>query len=325
MPDERYFSMCEMGDGIVTSTVNITASTTAGTFDATRQRGSIRVTANVDFLETPPFVDAAAPTTIYTVAQIYPVAMTLNGIQFDAVNSTGTVIFRLRYTGSPNLQAEFWNGSSFTALGAPFAVVTGSLSKIAIKLVCGAAGSCVIHVGGVEVVSAAITSASCNNVAKCRFRSTSNTSNTHWSEMAGANFDLRDLIIRNGVPTGNSATNTAWTGDYLAIDEAGQDDTDLISSATADQRESYTKAAYTIPTGLVVDSLWVSGRGRVNGAGPTDAKYMLRSSAANYDSTLLVLGVAFESRQRYWTVDPATSVKFTQAGYNAVEFGVVSV
>lgn len=327
MPTERYFSLCELGDGEISSAVAVTMTTSGAPdyYDSTRARGAITVNGTAQFIETAPFVDAASATTFYTRQDLRHRGFgNYTGAYLEYVNSSGVVIFRLRVVGSiETFTAEYWNGSTYVSAGT-FTFGASNRAKLAIKLVCGAASNVQIHLGGVAVLTAAINNAAVDNVAKVRYRTGNSSEVAYWSECAGANFDLRDLLIRTEPPTGNG-TNTAWTGDYTAIDETGQDDTDLISSGTVGQRETYTHAAYTIPAGYAVESLWVTARGRVNGAGPVDAKFCLRSGGANYDSSALALGGALSSRARYWATDPATSVGFTQAGYTAVEFGAVSI
>lgn len=335
MTTERYFSVCTLGEVEVSDLTNISMNAQAGAYDTTRNpQGAICISGGaLSWFETPPFVDAASTTTINIVFSIYYNqfnAAINGGVWFECYNATGTVVFRIRnVTGNgASLVAEYWNGATYTTIGAAFAITSASTqSKFHVALVCGASGSCTVHVNGVQKTTGSITSASMNNVAKCRWWTSGSVTGekTWFTELAGANFDLRDLFIRYDAPTGNSATNTAWTGDYLNVDEADRNDTDMISSAAASDRETYTHAAYTLPGGVQIDSVWVAGRGRVNGAGPTDAKFSLRSGGTNYDSSVLALGAAFAPRCRYWAADPATSTYFTQTGYNNVEFGAVSV
>jgi hypothetical protein len=319
----RYFSMCEPGDGVPSNPLQVVADTTAGTFNSSRQRCSVSIPTASSYLDTPPFLDAAAPTTIWVMGTINHNSAGGGNNLMELINSTGTPVFRCYNpnNGIMGFQVDWWNGSAWVTGGTGASYNLLVMHKIVIKLICGASGSFQVWVNGALVYSGNITSANCNNVAKVRYRAATTAS---WSEMAGADFDLRDVVIRNDPPTGASATHTSWTGTYTDVDDTTINDTDLITASSGSLRESYTHTSYTIPTGYSINSVWIVGRGSVNGAGPSDAKFFLRAASTDYDGSTLSLTSGLEPRAAYWATNPSGGA-WAQAGYDAVEMGVVSV
>ena len=335
MVAERYYSISEMADGAPSGTANVTVSTTAGTYDTGRQRGSMKISNVADFIDTAPFIDQVSPTTLYFTATIYQ-ETAQNHFQLpllEFINSSGQTIVRMicATNAGTKYSIQYWSGSasgfvdigSGTAIDFPFSTKT----KLSGKIICGgaSASTIIINVGTSQVLNLSVTNSNLNNVARVRHRN-AGASNTYWTELAGANFDLKDLLIRCDPPTGNSTTNTAWTGAFGDVDEAGIDDTDFIASGTTTQREGFTHASYTLPGSMAIDSVWVTGRGRVGIGGPTDAKFSLRIGSTNYDSSALGLSGSLTGVGRYWATDPSTSAAWAGAtNYNSAEFGALSI
>jgi len=284
-----------------------------------------------DFFDTPPFLDALNPTTFWDTSYLYiHTASSAQGTQvfYELINSTGVVVFRLmNASNSPVVTASYWNGSSYTNIASTFNITNSVLHKLTVKLVCGVAGTVEVWLGAAQVVNHTHNDADVNNVAKVRRRGYVNNGAqpSYWSEMGGANFDLRGLRIRYDPPTGNSGTDTAWTGSYTDVDEAGVDDADYVTSATAAQREGFTHASYTIPGSYALDSVWIVGRPKTSGVAPTNVKYSLRIGGTPYDSSNVNPAASFQPVGAYWTDDPSTAAPWGNTNYNALEFGLLSV
>lgn len=331
MPDERYYSMCELGEGSG-GTATTTWQTTAGRFDPVYARGAVRCQNTGDFIQSPPFKDAASSTDIWVIGTYYLEATdtNTNNPLIELVNSSGTVVFRLQgASNTNNLQAAYWTGAAMTTIGVAFVGGVDTRIRIAIHLTCGAASNAQVYIGGALVQNVTMNDADVNNVAAVRYRgvriSSSSGFDVSWTEMAAANFDIRDLRIKYDPPTGDSAVNTSWTGTYADVDEGGYSDVDMVSSGTAAQREGFTHATLAIATTLGIDSVWLVGRMKAGGGGPTNIKGSVRIGSTDYDTANMNPGVAFEAKPAYYTQDPSTSAAWTQAGYNAAEIGLLSV
>lgn len=327
MAIERYYSVCELGECFTNGTV--TADTTAGHFDATFVREGIKCASSSDYWESYPFIDASAPTTIVTNDFIFATNASPPGINVvlkEWYNSVGVVVFRLRFSTNAwtAVQAEFWNGTAFVACGPTFSMGNNILVRINTALVCGATGSGAVYIDKTPVASGSITSASMNNVAKCRQYGAAVLPVT-WSQGGGANFDLRDLNIASDAPNGAGADQNQTSGAYTDINGTGVNDTAFVSFASAALTMSNTHASRTPPGSLQIDSVWVNSRGRVNGGGPTDGKALIRSGGADYLSGALGFNGGFEPRGSYRSLDPNGGIKWSNSGYNSAQFGLDTV
>jgi hypothetical protein len=329
MAAERYFAFNTLAGAFRSGTLNVLdGQTTAGSFDNTFVSNSIVVLTTTDYIETPAFMDAASTTTFWIHFDFYNSSSSFNtGLPWlSFYNSTGTEVARIS-ANSNTMQFSYWNGSAFVNQGATPAGPTNSgRTRIDVKIVCGAAGGFELYLAGTLVSSSAGAglNAAVNNIAKVRLRGFGG-SGVYYSQILGANFDTRDSRLVPKLMTGNSVTNTGATGGFTEIDETVLDETDFISFANSGDVETYTHGAITVPGSMVIDSMVINGRGRINGAGPTDGKFVVRSSGTNYLSSALGLNSGFEPRSRNWTTDPATGSRWTATTFNNAEKGVQAV
>lgn len=129
-------------------------------------------------------------------------------------------------------------------------------------------------------------------------------------------------------PTGNGA-NTAWTNDYLNVDEFVYDNTDFIETNSVGNIETYTNsginAAYSTYN---VKAVAVAARmSNDSGSAVADMQFVVRVSGTNYTSPNAGLtkdGNEY-SKQYLWNVNPNTSSAWSQAQVNGAEIGVKSV
>lgn len=320
MPAERYYSIAEFGEGI--SFGSVVASLTGGTFDSGYVRSAVQVTNSGvnDYIGSMPFVDVASAVDIWIHGRVY-LSGTRDGSRTElrCFNSGGVQILRIRSTtGSYNsFVIEIWNGTTFVAITPAFSMPSQVLFTLDLHVACGATGSASLYVDKAQVANGAVT-AMVNNVAEVRY---SSGGNSWWSQMAGANFDTRDLIIKSLSPTSNG-TNTTATGTFADVDENGLNDADMLVFAAAGDKETMNATDYTLPANVGVDSVWVVGRAR----GDTlDFKWLLRSGGADHESSELTVTTAFTPYGRYWATDPATGSQISQTALNAFEFGAKAI
>jgi hypothetical protein len=319
-------------DAFVRSSVNVAEQSSGGTFDATYVRGSIKVGANTpaDYIETPQ--PLGSQTTIWLHFEWYhPTSFSALAIA-SLYNASGTVVFKLTPDTSGNVQCAYWNGSTYTNIGATFAVPANTRVAVDLKLVCGGSGSVTAYLDSVLKMTASASMGSVDNVDKVRINCANNTG-----------FSGRDPLISQVIisitstilhkfyckpPTGNSATNTAFTGDFNAVDELILDDTDYIESTAANDVETYTHAAITFPTTGSVKAVVVSARALVAATGPQNLQACLRVGGTNYFSgNLSGLGAGFAPVQAIFANDPSTSAAWgtTNAGSATTESGLKSI
>lgn len=320
MPRERYYSICEHGEGEAFGSVSVD---TSGDHDASFSRHSIRVsnTGVGDYIGTRPFLDNAAPTEIWCHAYAHFTGTnTTSSAQapWQFYNSSGTLVLRLRptSTGFTAFVLEAYNGSGYTAITSSFALPTTNFT-LDIHIVCGAGGSATIYADKVEVATGSVD-ANVDNIAEVRHGS---PANYYWSQMAGANFDLRDLLIKTLPPTADGA-NTDAVGTFAEVDENGLNDADLLAFGVAGDTHTMTADDYTLPVGNSIESVWTVPRAR----GDTlDFQACLRSNAIDYFSSNLGVDSAFAGYPVYWAVDPDSGGAWTETLLNQLEFGAKAV
>lgn len=124
-------------------------------------------------------------------------------------------------------------------------------------------------------------------------------------------------------PTG-AGNYTAWEGTFAEVDDAVPTDSSFIAASVNDQRENFTKALFTVPTGYRVKAVGATARARRGDTGPANLAFSLRFGSTDYDSADIPLALDFNPVQAFWHVNPATTIEWTpaDAGSVSVEFGV---
>lgn len=131
-----------------------------------------------------------------------------------------------------------------------------------------------------------------------------------------------DAIFVQEVATGNG-TNTAWTGDYTAIDEVGANSADFISSATVGQIDTFTgNINAIIDSGYDISASVISANIENTGASNLRLGLTYRSGATNYSigNALVEPGITVVANMT--GVDPNTSAAWTPANIESAEWGV---
>lgn len=125
------------------------------------------------------------------------------------------------------------------------------------------------------------------------------------------------------VPTGNGA-NTAWSGTYADVDEIVYNDGDFISTAVADDIETFALTGLSIGT-EEVKAVAVTARARRNASGPQNLQLALRKGSTNYFSGTKALDVGFTPNINIWETDPATGIAWVPADVLTLEAGVKAI
>lgn len=122
---------------------------------------------------------------------------------------------------------------------------------------------------------------------------------------------------------------TQWTpntgANYAAVDEVTPDgDTTYVATDTADKIDLYNLAAPSLPTGAVINRVWVQAVAKKMDAGVDDKVSLGVKSGATTDwSTAKTLSTAYEliSGTDY-TVNPDDSEAWEEADLNALQAGI---
>lgn len=267
----------------------------------------------------------ASATTCWWHGEVYIGASSASQALITLFNSSAVAVFRLYVSASSTLQMQYWNGSAWTNIGATWVYSGSTRYTFDMKVVCGSSGVAEFYVGGTLITSGTATMTSVTNIAKMRLSSNS-SSLTYYSQVIAADESTIGWKLPTLAPTGNSATNTAWTGDYTGVDEAVLDDVDTITSASAGGVETFTMSDAPTLSGYAVKAVVVSMRARNAATGPQNIQAAVRSAAANYFSgTLTGIGTGYAPLLAVFATDPATSAAWTLANANAAELGVKSV
>lgn len=256
----------------------------------------------------------------------------LTPIQFyDTTFSTTQALFRLQKTVlgagvDGGIIGQYWNGSAWVSVGTGV-LWEGFLYEQALRIkmhatlgVFGRYHNTVLdgQLSGNTILTA--------GTAINRIEIALGIGQTTFSEIIIADEDTRGMRLQRCEPTSNGA-NTAWTGVFSDVDETGITDSDLISSASANQIETYGCGdIHSSMSAFAVKAVAVSARARKGGTGPQNLQAATRIGATNYfTSNLSALNTAFAAVQGIWAVSPATGIAWTQAEVNAAEFGLKSI
>lgn len=297
--------------------------TTASTFDSTYARGSLSTGTSTGTIDTPVFSSA---TTFWLHFDYYPNSGGSGAQIIQLYNSSGTVVFKLNVASSLVIQPQYYNGAGFTNIGTTYTATSATRVVFDLKVVCGGSGSFELYANGTLVSSGSASMTSVDNIAKVRMTSLQTNVASYFSQVICADVATVGWKLHLKPPTGNGA-NTAWTGAFGDVDEAVLSDADFISSAAANDIETYTGAALSLGSGTV-KGVVVSARAKNDGAAPQNLQLALRRGSTNYFSgNVSGIGAGYLPFQNIWETDPSTSAVWTAANAAdaATEFGVKSI
>lgn len=247
-------------------------------------------------------------------------------------NSSGQGVLRLQQLAqaAPNKNLEYWNGSSWVAInGSPLTITTSNSPTIDIQCkIDNSNGRFALYIEGELVVELTGDTDlfSGSAVDYVRIENWGSTNSRRCSECIISTTSTLSMRLATLAATGNGA-NTAWTGDYTAIDETTLSDSDLISSGTNDQIETFTFGNLSAPaSALGVLAVVNSMRARNAASGPQNVQSAIRISSTNYfSSDIPGLTTTFQNGfQVVHELNPATAAAWTPAEVDALEMGVRS-
>jgi hypothetical protein len=256
-------------------------------------------------------------------------------LRFDWVGGTNTnasifslyngadPAFRHVFTATNTSRLEYWNGSAWTAWTPTF-TTNGSTRYVIVCHFNPGAGTVDVYLGGILVASQLGAPSGPGVAAITQLRFTGYTGTSAISQVMAASYDIRDAHLMNKRPAADGFYNSDGVGTYADIDELVLDDGDAVQLASVGQKRTFTKGAITVPFGLSIAGMVVSARGRTGGA-IGDGQAKVRSNGVDENSADLGYGGAYGGKSAFFANDPDTAASWTEAGYNAAEFGFEAV
>ena len=146
-----------------------------------------------------------------------------------------------------------------------------------------------------------------------------------YSAIIVADEDTRDLMYLQGAVNGDGA-ETAWTGDYTAVDETGVNTVDGISSANNGDVETFSKVALLASlSDYEVYGVGLNAVAKRGATGPQNLQLAVRSGSTNVFSASKALDLEYTAYPEVFTVNPATAAPWTFAEADAAQVGVKAV
>lgn len=293
--------------------------TGGGRYDGTFVRGALRPNGNVSSPDWTP----VKSTWLHFDHCVYQNNSLNADLGLEAAD--GTPLVRVIFnTGDATGTMIYWNGTTWVGLG-KVPISNSSLLTYDIHYRNTATGRIAFYVGSSLIAQATGDFSALKDAA--RFRA--NNNNNFWmalSQVVVADEPTLGFKLAYRQPTG-AGVHTAWAGTFAEVNAQIPTDTVNISSNTADQRESFTKALFTVPNGMEVKTVGATARTRRGETGPQKISMSLRFGSTDYDSPAKDVGVDMRPIQAFWDVNPATGLKWVNvdAGSITVEFGVKAV
>src|SRR3990167_7392926 len=247
------------------------------------------------------------------------------------LNDSATPVLRQQGTAANEITFQYWNGSTWSAVGSAIAVNSSALRfSIEYSGMGGASGALSFHCevdGGSSLGTQSATGldlTSATNIAQVK----------HYSHTLTNINTVSEGFIKDGVghttyvhfcrPTSNG-TDVDGTGAYTDVDDLNTTtpDNDIISlSASTDNRS--VKGAARATLSRQIKGVTVLARMRCGASGPTQAKLYLLISATRYYSGTFTLSTSFDDYQYTWEQDPSTATDWTNSAAEAatLEWGV---
>jgi len=306
---------------------------TAGRYEANASRTSMLVTAATSEIR---LLFGSSVSTFWAHMYLYQEALPASNTDFivfmNAAGTEGEYKVILNTDGSWTFQK--FKSAAWSTIGsttASVAVINNSAGAIDFQVVRHlTAGTFNVFKDGVSIFTYTASDTDTDSaVGSVKFSGvTTNTRELNVSQVIIADESTVGWKLQTLYPDANGA-NTAWTGDYTAVDEAVYSSGDFIESNTLNQIETYTTSningAYS---SYNVKAVAVAARAsNDSGSAINDLQMVVRHGSTNYTSANVGLtkdGNEY-SVQAVWNTNPGTAAAWTQTDVNAVEVGVKAV
>lgn len=304
-------------------------TTTAGSFDATKARCSIKVLLSSSGFTSPKWANASP---YWNNFEIFFSGATTPDLQsiFYFYDNAGTLIADIQEQSvgvGPTLTMRTLQGGVMTAVGSSVAFGAGTLQRVSVKLVAGAGGSVEFYLSGtLRWTATGLNHSGWAGVGQIKGTgSFAGGQDIFYSQLIGkATSTVGNFVITDDLDTESGAPNNAWTGDVGDINEIVLNDATFIFTDTADDISTFYDSTLDLGTYNVL-ARGVASRTRVQDAGPTGCQLVLESGGTNYFSTTKTLATGFEALFNSWTLNPNGNVVWTVATAENTKGGVKAI
>lgn len=321
----RYFGFNTLAGATRSAATVVDGDTTAGRFDSAYVSSCIKLVGATEYLEVgAPFADGSSSLsgTLWTRFDIYQTSAFGTGNTLALWLNAGANAYRMTVSAG-TIQMQYWNSgtSAWVNWGSAFTPSASTLYTFAIKLSINSAFE--IYLGGALIAnSATVPTNGAAAVTTLQLRSAQSGANGYFSQIMGADYDIRDSHLNSKLPTANG-TYTDGTGGASDVGESVLDDGTAIGLPAVGNKHTFTKGAIpTVPTGLTIAALGVNIRGRVGGGTVSDGKAKIRSNTTDAASSGKSFTSGYEPRGHFFTTDPDTGTTWTKTGFDAAEVGI---
>jgi hypothetical protein len=246
-----------------------------------------------------------------------------NQINWYILNSSGAGVWRMYPPVTQNsMQCQYYNGSTWVAVGPNFTMSSSNLQKYDIEFSFGSPGTFTLYQDGVAVVSGPLGN---YDFSKMRFSNSDASTNTgHMSQYIVDDTDSTlGYVVETEAPTANGLDAVDGVGTYTDVDEAVLNTGDFVIMDTNAQKRSFTGPART-GSRTVIKGVTASARLIEAGGGVTNARFYLVIAATRYYSPSFAVGTTWSGYQYIWTTNPATGLAWDGADsdVSSLEWGV---
>lgn len=245
------------------------------------------------------------------------------------VSSDTTPLFRLMTSGA-TIGAEYWNGSTWVEVGTKVTFNRLQLWRHDLRVkMDNSVGAIDYYLdtnlqhsfAGDTILD---TPTTVNNMLlQCNSNLGSRYQN--FSAVIVADEDTREMEYSQ-TAIDAAGSNSDYTGDNTAVDEAGVNDADFISSATAGDVSTFGfgNLSADFNTGWDVVGLGVTARSMKGSAGVGFVIPAVYSGTTLGEGTSKEQDLAFSRAPHFFATDPDTATAFAVSGINSAEIGVKS-
>lgn len=287
---------------------DVSEVTTAGSYDSTYARCSIRVNTDISYADS--IIFPGATPDFFFGAQVMLGSFTTNRAILGLINSSGVETFRVVATGTAaacTLQMQYLLAGVWTNVGSTATADLSTRKALNIQLTMDGNGSATLYVAGASVIAATGTNlTSIGDVARIRLRS---AGVAYWSEVAGALYTLVGKRVVTRYPSANGA-DTAWTGDYTAVDETAYSAADYIQADAPNLSEAFITSGGST-TNTTINAVAVAAKTQsltTSNATSADSVVLgVRSSGESYYGQAITPTILETPHREIWTTNPATS------------------
>lgn len=305
------------------------ATSATSYFRSTYARGTMQVPGSAAVM-------AAYAKASFTASSAFSVTARVGYAQGNTANyillwlSTGgsaRLRLRLSSTSPSTLVLEsYTSGGVATTLATSTATLAFSnLYRLDIVVNYGTSGQVRVYLDQALLIDTGttdVTASSATTLDGLHLGNTSTTSGfvTNWSEVIVSTQDSRTLSLVTLAPNA-AGTTSSWTGAYTDIDETTASDTDVLTSATANQVTSVN--ATGMPSGwsnLTVTAVKCIASAARGSTGPSKLALGVRTNSTDSFPTATTLDTGFSTPvTTYYELNPVTGVAWTTTEIDAIQ------